>query len=212
MSESMIAGFVNDAIVRSLAGVPETARPIFLKMVYHGPRFTEELVSYDSKLVIGILGGGSGTTYDAFKLISEAQKYGARIALFGRKINNAENQLAFIEMLRRIVDGQITPEEAVRAYHGVLQGLGIPPYRSLEDDMQIVSSTSSYGSGGSQVKVPAQVRVPGSSDSPRPTTTPEVQPSAASRHQTVQLQASPSFGSMSPEERLSYHRSRIAGT
>ena len=81
----------------------------------------EELVAYDPHLVVGILGGGAGTTYDAFKLIAEAQKYGARAALFGRKINNAEYQLAFVEFLRLIVDGEISPEEAVRAYHGVLE-------------------------------------------------------------------------------------------
>ena len=91
----------------------------------------EELVAYDPHLVVGILGGGAGTTYDAFKLIAEAQKYGARAALFGRKINNAECQLAFVEFLRRIVDGEVTPEEAVRAYHGVLEQLKIKPLRSL---------------------------------------------------------------------------------
>ena len=63
---------------------------MFLKIVYHGPRAMEELVAYDPHLVVGILGGGAGTTYDAFKLIAEAQKYGARAALFGRKINSAE--------------------------------------------------------------------------------------------------------------------------
>ena len=89
----------------------------------------EELAAYDPNLVVGILGGGAGTTYDAFKLIAEAQKYGARVALFGRKINHAEHPLAFIEMLRRIVERQISPEEAVRAYHGVLQSVGIPPLR-----------------------------------------------------------------------------------
>ena len=81
----------------------------------------EELVAYDPHLVVGILGGGAGTTYDAFKLLAEAQKYGARVALFGRKINNAECQLAFVQFLRLIVDGEIAPEEAVRAYHGVLR-------------------------------------------------------------------------------------------
>ena len=90
-------------------------------MVYHGPKAMEELVHYDPHLVVGILGGSAGTTYDAFKLLSEAKKYGARVALFGRKINNAENQLAFIQFLRLIADGEITAEEAVRAYHGVLQ-------------------------------------------------------------------------------------------
>src|SRR5207249_10639411 len=107
--------FINDSIIRSLAGVPEAGRPLFLKIVYHGPRAMEELAQYDPKLVVGILGGSAGTTYDAFKLIHDAQKYGARVALFGRKINNAEHQLAFIEMLRLITEGKISPEEAVRA-------------------------------------------------------------------------------------------------
>src|SRR6185437_3611558 len=80
--------FINDAIARTLAGVAQAGRPVFLKVVYHGPRAMEELVAYDPHLVVGILGGGAGTTYDAFKLIAEAQKYGARVALFGRKINN----------------------------------------------------------------------------------------------------------------------------
>ncbi|MCX7827071.1 MAG: hypothetical protein N2689_16195, partial [Verrucomicrobiae bacterium] len=139
-----LGAFVNDNIVRSLAGVTERGRPLFLKMVYHGPKFTEELAAYDPSVPVGILGGSAGTTYDAFKLIAEAQKYGARVALFGRKINNAEHQLAFIEMLRAIVDGKVSPEEAVRAYHGILQSLGIRPQRSLEDDSRLTDTSMSY--------------------------------------------------------------------
>ncbi|MBI3463887.1 MAG: hypothetical protein HY000_12645 [Planctomycetes bacterium] len=99
--EDQLAHFVNDAIARSLAGVTQRGRPLFLKMVYHGPRAIEELVNYDPHLIVGVLGGSAGTTYDAFKLISEAQKHGARVALFGRKINSAENQLAFVQFCRR---------------------------------------------------------------------------------------------------------------
>src|SRR5437660_2008341 len=116
-----LPGFINDAVVRALGGVTAKGRPIFLKMVYHGPKAMEELVHYDPHLFVGILGGSAGTTYDAFKLLSEAKKYGARVALFGRKINNAENQLAFVRFLGWIADGEIEAEEAVRAYHGVLQ-------------------------------------------------------------------------------------------
>ncbi|KPL09117.1 hypothetical protein AMJ85_07155, partial [candidate division BRC1 bacterium SM23_51] len=140
----LIGAFINDTIVRTLAGVTKSAKPLFLKMVYHGPKFMEELVHYDPELIPGVLGGSAGTTYDAFKLIGEAQKYGARVALFGRKINNSEHQLAFIRMLRLIVDGAISPEEAVRAYHGVLQELGIRPYRSLEDDMEVTEPNLAY--------------------------------------------------------------------
>jgi len=136
--------FINDNILRTLAGVPEAGRPDFLKIVYHGPKAMEELAQYDPNLVVGILGGSAGTTYDAFKLIHDAQKYGARVALFGRKINNAEHQLAFIEMLRLITDGKISPEEAVRAYHGVLQGKSIKPHRPLEKDLELTDQAMSY--------------------------------------------------------------------
>jgi hypothetical protein len=147
--------FINDVIVRTLGGVTSRGRPLFLKMVYHGPKAMEELVRYDPHLVVGILGGSAGTTYDAFKLLSEAKKYGARVALFGRKINNAENQLAFIRFLRYIADGEITAEEAVRAYHGVLQQLGVRAQRSLEEDMVLQTNVMSYGGNGVAVSLPA---------------------------------------------------------
>jgi hypothetical protein len=142
--------FINDNIIRSLAGVPESGRPVFLKIVYHGARAMEELAQYDPNLVVGILGGSAGTTYDAFKLIHDAQKYGARVALFGRKINNAEHQLAFIEMLRMITDGKISAEEAVRAYHGVLQAKGIKPRLPLDKDLELTDQTMSYESSGNR--------------------------------------------------------------
>ncbi|HVX63046.1 MAG TPA: hypothetical protein VHC19_20660, partial [Pirellulales bacterium] len=136
----------------------QAGRPVFLKVVYHGPKAMEELVSYDPHLVVGILGGGAGTTYDAFKLIAEAQKYGARVALFGRKINNAECQLAFVQFLRLIVDRVIGPEDAVRAYHGVLEKLDIRPHRSLADDLTLQTGVMSYG-GSSTVSVPSAIPV-----------------------------------------------------
>ncbi len=149
-----VPAFINDAIVRTLGGVTSRGRPLFLKVVYHGPKFMEELVHYDPHLVIGILGGSAGTTYDAFKLLAEARKYGARVALFGRKINNAENQLAFIEFLRLIADGQIGAEEAVRAYHGVLQKLGVKPHRPLDKDLELQTNVMAYGGDGVTRSIP----------------------------------------------------------
>jgi hypothetical protein len=195
-----VGGFINDMIARSLAGVPEAGRPLFLKMVYHGPRFTEELTHYDPSLVIGVLGGSSGTTYDAFKLIADAQKYGARAALFGRKINNAEHPLAFIEMLRHIVDGDVTAEEAVRAYRGVLKSLNIQPYRALQDDLQLTDQAVSYG-GGRTISVPSGGR---ESAGQRNT---DRSPSAASSRD-----ARPDFSSMTSAQRLVYYRKRLSGS
>jgi hypothetical protein len=139
-----IADFVNDSIARVLAGVAGPGRPLFLKTAYHGPRAMEELVTYDPQLVVGILGGAAGTTYDAFKLLAEARRHGARAALFGRKINTAECQLTFVEHLRRIADDQLSPEEAVRSYHDALVKRRIPPTRALADDMELTSNVMRY--------------------------------------------------------------------
>ena len=186
LADDKLGDFINDMIVRSLAGVPQSGRPLFLKIVYHGPKSLEELVSYDPSLIVGILGGSSGTTFDAFNLIAEAQKHGARVALFGRKINNAEHQLAFVAMLRRIVNGEITPTEAVHAYHAILAKLGIRPYRRLEDDLQLTDQSMSYGGGG-QVRVPRAIGGNGARS------------------------ARPDIAAMSSQQRLEYFRSRLRG-
>ncbi len=129
-----IPTYVNDQIARMLAGIPRASRPEFLKIAYNGPEAMESLVNYDST-VVGILGGPTSTTYDSFKLISEAKKYGARVALFGRRIKGAENPRAFVEVLRDIADGLISPEEGVKIYRNTLKKLGIAPLRNFEDDM-----------------------------------------------------------------------------
>lgn len=139
-----IPGFLNDHVVRTLAGVTSGGRPVFLKIPYNGPGPLEELVAYDRSLIVGILGGSAGTTLDAFQLIHDVQKYGARAALFGRKINLSEQPLVFIEFLRRVADGEIEPVEAVKAYHAVLAKIGVKPHRYLQADLQTTVTGSHY--------------------------------------------------------------------
>ena len=193
-------GFVNDLIARTLAGVTSAGRPLFLKMVYHGPKAMEELVSYDPHLVVGILGGSAGTTLDAFQLIQDAQKYGARVALFGRKINNAENQLAFIEFLRHIVDGVIVADEAVRAYHSVLEKLGIQPHRTLQEDLTLQTAVMSYHASSTSYSFPTQ-------NASRPDA--ETDKTVPHTHRQASSCGSPDFSKMSTNERLQYHRDRL---
>lgn len=140
-----IPHFVNDHIARLLAGVPSSSRPRFLKIPYCGPKAMEELCAYDPSLVVGVLGGSAGTTHDAFNLLYDAKRHGARVALFGRKINAAEHQLSFVRFLRLVADDQIHPAEGVKAYHGALQELGIAPHRSLAQDLELTSAFTSYG-------------------------------------------------------------------
>jgi hypothetical protein len=188
---SKIPDYINDAIVRTLAGVTSRGRPIFLKIVYHGPKAMEELVRYDPHLVVGVLGGSAGTTYDAFKLLSEARKYGARVALLGRKINNAENQLAFVRFLRWIADGEIGAEEAVKAYHGVLQQLNIKPARSLEEDMTLQTGVMSYGGSGTTIGLPNKKKA-------------DKKKAAV----TIAKNSTPDFATMSNAEKIAYQKAR----
>jgi hypothetical protein len=98
----------------------------------------EELAAYDpGHLIVGILGGAKGSTRDTFELIAQAEKYGARIALFGRKIAQAESPLTLVRFMRRVVEGEVVPDEAVKAYHAELTAAGISPARKLADDRRI---------------------------------------------------------------------------
>jgi len=197
--------FINDLIVRTLAGVPTSGRPVFLKIAYHGPKAMEELVQYDPHLVAGILGGSSGTTHDAFKLLEDAKKYGARAALFGRKINNSEHQLTFVSYLRKIADGQIAAEEATRAYHGELQKLNLKPYRDLKADLELTINASSYA-GTSTVVAMARPKGdrPSLSDPKLPVTS-----VIGNGNYPTKGDGSIDFKKMSPQQKVSYSRSRI---
>lgn len=135
-----IGQFVNDNLARCLSGVLKNKRPEFLKYPFNGPKALEELVAYDPQLVVGVLGGGAGTHRDTFELLYQAEKYGARVALFGRKINLAESQPDIVHHMRLVADGELTPLEAVKAYHATLKEKGMASIRSIEDDSKITEA------------------------------------------------------------------------
>jgi hypothetical protein len=214
-----LPGFINDLIARTLAGVAQAGRPVFLKIVYHGPKAMEELVAYDPHLVVGVLGGAAGTTLDAFQLLHQSKKYGGRAALFGRKINQAENQLAFIEFLRLIADGVIEPEEAVKAYHSVLQKLGVAPQRPLEQDLVLQTNVMSYGSSATTISLPPstlastpEARIPATTNgiaSPEASTQPKVRPPEPVVAAGTSRDEKPDFAKMNASQRLQYHLDRL---
>jgi hypothetical protein len=195
LAPEQVPGFINDLVARTLAGVTAKGRPLFLKMVYHGPRALEELVTYDPHLVVGVLGGAAGTTLDAFQLIHDVRKYGGRAALFGRKINQAECQLAFIEFLRLVADGDIAPVEAVRAYHAVLARLGLKPRRALEQDLETGATATSYGESKRTINVPTVAK----------------KMNGRATDQATPVRGTPAvdFAKMTPQERLCYHQARL---
>ena len=141
-----LAVFINDAIVRCLAGVVSVDQPLFLKMPYNGPRAMEELASYDpNNLIVGILGGAKGTTRDTFELVSQASKHGARVALFGRKINLAESPLDLVRLMRSVIEGELGAAEAVKVYHARLGELELRPTLALAADGEITEAVLKAG-------------------------------------------------------------------
>jgi len=133
-----LGAFVGDCIVRCLAGVVAEEQPVFLKIAYNGRRAMEELARYDpQRLVVGILGGAKGTTRDTFELLARAEAAGARVALFGRKINLAESPLALVGLMRQVLVRALTPVEAVKAYHEALAGQGLKPATPLAADLEL---------------------------------------------------------------------------
>ena len=138
MRPKELGDYVNDCIIKAIAGQTNEERPLFLKIAYNGPKAMEDLSSYDPEnLVVGILGGSKGTTRDCFELIKKASKYGAKVALFGRKINLSEDPISLVEIMRNIVEKNISSSDAVKLYHDRLKKKKLMPDRSLKNDIKI---------------------------------------------------------------------------
>lgn len=141
LSRGEVGAFVNDSIVRCLAGVTHAHRPVFLKVAYNGAGALAELVEHDQSMVVGILGGSAGTARDTFELLRRVETNGGRVALFGRRIQRAESQQDLVGQMRPVLKGEVSPAEAVRAYHDALREGGRRPQRTLEEDLQITDPT-----------------------------------------------------------------------
>ncbi len=135
---SEMGHYINDMIIKAVAGVTSSDAPQFLKIQFNGSNSMQELTSYDPEhLVAGILGGAAGTTRDTFELALQAEQSGARVALFGRKINLAEAPLKLVELMRSTIEKKLSPVEAVKEYHAHLKQEGTKPNRSQSTDLRI---------------------------------------------------------------------------
>ena len=142
ISTADLGFYINDMIVKTLAGVTHKESPHFLKIQFNGFKAMQELASYDpNNLVIGILGGAKGTTRDTFELVHQAEQAGARVALFGRKINLSESPILLVSLMRKVIQKELSPADAVNNYHAGLNDAGIKADRTLQQDAQITDST-----------------------------------------------------------------------
>jgi hypothetical protein len=60
--------------------------------------------------------------------------------LFGRKINLAESPIDLVALFRPVIERNIAPQEAVKAYHATLKSRKIAAKRSLEDDLVVTEA------------------------------------------------------------------------
>ena len=138
LKDADLGDYVNDMILKTLSGVTRADAPLFLKMQFNGARAMSDLAAYDPEnLVVGILGGAAGTTRDTFELAKQAEQAGARVALFGRKINLAEAPVELVRLMRAVIEDQLNSEQAVKDYHRYLEDQNINPIRTLKKDTQI---------------------------------------------------------------------------
>ena len=133
-----LGDYINDCIIKAIAGQTKDERPLFLKIAYNGPKAMEDLATYDpTNLIVGILGGSKGTTRDCFELINKASKYGAKVALFGRKINLSESPVSLVKIMRAVIEENLKTDDAVKLYHDELKQNNLIPDRPLKKDLQI---------------------------------------------------------------------------
>ena len=125
-----------------------------------------------------------------------------------------------------ITDGKLTPEEAVRAYHGVLQAKNIKPKLSLEKDLELTDQAMSYESTAASRSVsrpaPAAAPRPAHTSAARADSQPSAsgseQPASAPQPSTLNPQPSqwpvlpngaPNFEKMDAAQRRAYHLHRL---
>lgn len=145
LSTGDVGAFVNDSIVRTMAGLTRAERPLFLKVAYNGASSLAELVDHDPEVVVGVLGGAAGTTRDTFELLDQAHDHGARVALFGRKIQQAESQGDLVRLMRAVLCRDLSPTAAVHHYHEALESAKVPARRALQEDLAITDPVLEAG-------------------------------------------------------------------
>ena len=85
--------------------------------------------------------------YDYFRQLTMSEP--ARAAQFGRKINFVECPQTLVGLMRRVVERDLDPGEAVRVYHDALAKKAIRPIRALADDLEITEDVLKPEAGAS---------------------------------------------------------------
>src|SRR6185436_1431117 len=112
-------------------------------------------------------------------------------------------------MLRLVTDGKLSPDEAVRAYHGVLQGKGIRPHRPLDEDLKLTDQSMSYD-GSATRRSTVEVRanpLAGRADASRASDS--IARESKNGAWPKLPDGRPDFDKMNPQHRSAYHAERL---
>src|SRR6266699_1122776 len=119
-------------------------------------------------------------------------------------------------MLRQITNGKLTPEEAVRAYHGVLQTAKIKPKLPLEQDLQLTDQSMRYDENAARRSIVsvhanplAGAKVARSPEKRERPTSPPAAPAAEAVGWPRRADGAPDFEKMTPGQRRAFDQARL---
>ncbi|MHB2016324.1 MAG: hypothetical protein ACYCW6_05185 [Candidatus Xenobia bacterium] len=116
LSDEQCGAYVADSLVRTMSYLLEAQRPILIKTEYTTPANWRSLCAFDPTLRIGALGGPNQGPRYTLQLAHDVVANGGRAILFGRAIFEDSNPPAIVRALRQVVDGQLSPADALQAY------------------------------------------------------------------------------------------------
>lgn len=111
--------------------------------------------------------------------------------------------MAFIKFLRLIADGQIKAEEAVCAYHSVLEKKNIRPHRPLDEDLTITNQAMSYDSTNVSKSKITVLKEPGYKKQAM------IGDNDSNHNWPKKTNGLPDFGKMTKDQRLAYYTNRL---
>ncbi len=108
--------YIADSIVRTMNYLRKHQRPRFIKTAYTSSKVWRELTQFDPSLIIGALGGPRENARKTLQLAQNTFQNGGRAILFGRTIFGEESPVDIARALRRVLDRELSPEDAHAAY------------------------------------------------------------------------------------------------
>jgi hypothetical protein len=120
MDSEQTGGYIADSIVRIMSHLVRSQRPLLIKTAYLHKKIWQELTSFNPELNIGALGGSFKDTITTLQLAHDVVHNGGRAVLFGRSIFLEKDPVEFCRVMRKVVDKEVSPEQALDEYRSAV--------------------------------------------------------------------------------------------